>query len=71
MLRVNVLIIAAAIVAVVAGGFVALYIGVPETPVIAVIAAGITPLSMICKELLTDPPPPNVPASLVEKMLSD
>ena len=69
-LRVNVLLVAAAIVVLVITSLAALrFTDIDTTVVVAVLGLGLSPLGMICKELLTDPPSPQVPAHIVAQML--
>ena len=43
---------------------------VDDATIIAVAGLGLTPLGMIAKELLTDPPPPVVPAPIVSEIIN-
>ena len=42
---------------------------VDPTTVLALVGIAVGPMGMVCKELLTEPPPPSVPADTVDHMI--
>ena len=42
---------------------------VDPTTVLALVGIAVGPMGMVCKELLTEPPPPAVPADTVDHMI--